>query len=167
MRDFRRRSELRAFLAKHLHKRILLGTVGGFIITGTLIRFTRRTITLGDAQIVSADGEPINLHILVERECSVLLWGLPEEKVLPQQLVLTGQIFDGDTNTTTSGALVKVVLQRSGWQPQTLGFTYSGCDGWYMFPLRREKLLPNDRILIQIVGPDDSRQPADCSILQV
>ncbi len=145
----------------------MLGTVGGFIITGTLIRFTRRTITLGDAQIVSADEEPINLHILVERKCSVILWGLPEEKILPHQLVLTGQIFDSDTNTTASGALVKVVLQRSGRQPQTLGFTYSGCDGWYMFPLRREKVLPNDRILIQIVGPDDSRKPSACSSPQV
>ena len=145
----------------------MLGTVGGFIITGILLRFTRRTITLRDAQIASAGEEPINIHILVERECSVILWGLPEEKPMPQQLVLTGQIFDGDTNTTASGALVKVVLQRSGSQPQTLGFTYSGCDGWYMFPLKREKLLPNDRILIQVVGPVDSRQPADCSILQV
>lgn len=166
MRDSRRHSELLSFFKKHKHTRIMVGTVGGFIITGTLLRFTRRTITLRDAQIESADDEPINLHILVELVCAVTLWGLPENKPVPQELVLTGQIFNDDTNNVASGALVKVVLQRSGRQPQTLGFTYSGCDGWYMFPLRRENLFPNDRIVIQVVGPIDSRRPSACTTQQ-
>ncbi|MDT8901390.1 hypothetical protein [Anaeroselena agilis] len=157
---------MRSFLAKHMHMRIMLGTIGGFIITGTLIRFTRKTITLRDAQILSAGEEPINLHILVQREGSIMLWGLPENIPADQQIVLTGQIFDNDADTTASGALVKVMLLRSGWHPQTLGFTYSGRDGWYMFPLRRDKLFPNDRIMIQVVGPDDSRQHSDCNTPQ-
>jgi hypothetical protein len=153
MRGSGRHRELRTFLNSRRNERVMLGTTGGFIIAGILVGFTRRVITLRDAQVLAAGGEPADMRVVVEKVCSVTMWGIPEDNPF-RQVVLTGQIVDIATGTPADGALVKVLLQRGEQAPETMGYTYSGRDGWYMFPFRRARLSPQDRVSIQVVGCD-------------
>ncbi|MCE5285762.1 MAG: hypothetical protein LLG02_07935 [Pelosinus sp.] len=155
-----------SFLKEHLHQRITLETASGAIITGTLAWFTCKIIRLDEVHIISVGGETIFLCYMLEKIKVITSWGIPRGNCPPfvNQQVVTGQITDSVTGEAVVGAFIRIVLIRDDKPIRVLGYTYSGCDGQYMFAFSQSLLLPEDHIQIQIVGPQNNeKEPYQCS----
>jgi hypothetical protein len=136
----------------------MIGNASGFIAIGTLVRYNCRILLLKNVHI-SNGGDPVALHYITEKLRMVTTWGIPTDKPTGD-IILTGQITDCDTMGASVGALIKVLLYRNNLLHRVLGYTYSGSDGWYMFPIDRSLVMPDDKIHIQIVGtPPGYRTP--------